>query len=225
MAEYGALSATPAVGAAILAGGKSRRMDADKAFLTFNGRTFLEHILAQVTAFPEILISAAPQQRYIRFGFPVIPDEYAEHGPIAGIYSVLHACRSPFLLVLSCDMPLFERALAEYLVSQAVNGLHDALILLTSDGRAQPLCAVYAKISAPVFLSQIRAGNNRLRDALALLDTRYIPLEQSGFPDTVLINVNTPEAYRALTYAPRRIQKAPPATDGYPTEQGVTRWA
>jgi molybdopterin-guanine dinucleotide biosynthesis protein A len=211
MAECGALSATPAVGAAILAGGKSRRMDAqDKAFLTFNGRTFLEHILAQVAAFPEVLISAAPEQRYTRFGFPVIPDEYAEHGPIAGIYSVLHACRSPFLLVLSCDMPLFERALAEYLVSQAVNGLHDALIPLTSDGRAQPLCAVYAKISAPVFLSQIRAGNNRLRDTLALLDTRYLPLEQSGFPDTVLTNINTPEAYCALTYAPRRIQEASP---------------
>jgi molybdopterin-guanine dinucleotide biosynthesis protein A len=214
MSEYGALSVIPAsdtasgcaVGVAILAGGKSRRMDAqDKAFLTFNGRTFLEHILTQVATFPEILISATPsahQQRYTRFGFPIIPDEYVEHGPIGGIYSVLHACRSPFLLVLSCDMPFFERTLAEYLALQAANGLHDALIPLTSDGRAQPLCAVYAKTSAPVFLSQIRAGNNRLRDTLALLNTRYIPLEQSGFPDTLLTNVNTPEAYRALTAAP-----------------------
>ncbi len=48
----------------VLAGGRSRRMKADKAGLDVGGRTLLEHVLAQVEPlFDEVLIGLSPGQR------------------------------------------------------------------------------------------------------------------------------------------------------------------
>ncbi|MCK7483867.1 MAG: NTP transferase domain-containing protein [Candidatus Moduliflexus flocculans] len=46
--------------AIVLAGGRGRRMKADKAGLDVGGRTLLEHVLAQIEPyFDEVLVSAA----------------------------------------------------------------------------------------------------------------------------------------------------------------------
>src|SRR5512136_2723980 len=47
----------------VLAGGRGRRMKADKAGLDVGGRTLLEHVLSQVEPlFDEVLISLSPDQ-------------------------------------------------------------------------------------------------------------------------------------------------------------------
>ncbi|GHV96173.1 hypothetical protein AGMMS50293_24930 [Spirochaetia bacterium] len=184
-------------GAVILAGGRSRRMGTDKALLRWGEFTFLERILSQLEHFPEVLISAGEPGQYAEFGLPVIADIYPNRGPIGGLYSALKCCRSPFLLVLSCDTPLFERGLGEYLAALASDDF-DAIVPMTCNGWRQPLCAVYAKTCTDILFAQIQAGNNRMRDALSLMRTRYIPMTELPYQDMVLSDINLPEQYHAL---------------------------
>ena len=49
----------------VLAGGRSRRMGADKALLTIDGDAFLGRVLAALQeVFPSVLISAGDRDRY-----------------------------------------------------------------------------------------------------------------------------------------------------------------
>jgi molybdopterin-guanine dinucleotide biosynthesis protein A len=185
-------------GAVILAGGKSSRMGRDKALLRLGRETFLEKILAQLSRFPEIFISASREGDYTRFGVPVVLDLYPGKGPMGGLYSALVICRSPALLAIGCDKPLFEAALGHWLISR-LEGF-DAAVPITRDGRVQPLCAVYAKSCKDVFLSQIQKGDYRMTHALKLLRTNYIALSRTAFSDSLLSNINTPEQYETLGY-------------------------
>jgi molybdopterin-guanine dinucleotide biosynthesis protein A len=193
----------PAVGAVILAGGKSSRMKRNKAFLPFGDSTFLEHILGELDNFSEVLISSATGETglYGHFKHPVVEDLYPDRGPIGGLYTALTSCRSYRLLALGCDKPLFSGSLGKYLAEQACSGDYEALVPRTRDGRLQPLCAVYAVSCAEVFHRQILAGNNRLTDVLRYLRTGYISLANTPFPDLLLSNINSPKEYRALQFA------------------------
>lgn len=184
------------VGAVILAGGRSSRMGQNKAWLRLGEESFLERILSRLSGFSEILISAAGEAAYARLGFPVIPDLYPGTGPLGGVYSALQACRSPYLLVLGCDKPLFETALGVYLTDRAEG--FDATVPITRDGRPQPLCAVYAKTCGEILHRQIQRGNYRLTETLREMRTNYIPLSQTAFPDQLLTNINTPAEYQKL---------------------------
>jgi molybdopterin-guanine dinucleotide biosynthesis protein A len=176
-------------------------MGRDKALLRLGRETFLERILAQLSGFPEVFLSASRKGDYTRFGFPVVLDVYPGKGPMGGIYSALMTCRSPSLLAIGCDKPLFEAALGHWLISR-LEGF-DAAVPITRDGRLQPLCAVYAKSCGDVFLSQIQRGDYRMTNAIRQLRTNYIDLSRTAFSDSLLSNINTPEQYEALVHSPR----------------------
>ena len=183
--------------AVILVGGKSSRMGENKAFLSFDGQTFLSKLSNELDGFAEILLSVNHPEPYTTEGLQVVEDIYPNCGPISGIHAALRACQSTHLLALSCDMPLFQRELAEYM-GTFLDDTHDAFVLVTRDKRVHPLCAIYEKSAAPILETQIKQGNYRMMDALAQMKVRYIPLDHSVFPDDIVQNVNTPEDYTAL---------------------------
>ena len=193
------------LGAVILAGGKSSRMGTDKAFLTFQGESFLTKISNQLNGFEEVLLSAGNAHKYENENFKIVEDIYPDCGPIGGIYSALRSCRSGYLLALSCDMPLFEENLAHYM-STFVDSSYDAFVLVNRQNFAQPQCAIYGAHVADILEAQITAGKYRLLDALEKMRVRYIPLRYTVFPDDIVQGVNTPEEYASLL---RRMQGAP----------------
>lgn len=194
-----------AVGAVILAGGKSSRMNGrNKALLHLKGQSFLEKILRELSGFQEVLISADRMERYPQYQGMVVPDLFPGTGPIGGLYSSLSACKSDALLVVSCDMPLFSAQLGEYLLSYHASQW-DALVLEDRSGRLQPLCGIYQKSSLPVLLEQLQSGNYKMLDLLARLRVKTVKLRYSAFPDTCVWNINSPEDYARLL----RTQRAP----------------
>jgi molybdopterin-guanine dinucleotide biosynthesis protein A len=187
--------------AVILTGGKSRRMGQDKALLTLGSRSFLERILNQLgwagtEMFTGVFLSTAEQGNYGEFNVPVVSDRIPGCGPLGGLYTARSLCPSPWLLALSCDMPLFHRALGEYLAAWTGPGI-DAVVPSTG-GHIHPLCGLYARSCTLPFLKQIEQGNFRLKDALKKLRTRYVPLEGTGY-ESLLSNINTPEEYRKVS--------------------------
>ncbi len=186
----------------ILAGGASSRMGTDKARLTLGGRTFTERIAAALGAIATrvSVVSARPDAVNLKasLNLPLVEDVYREWGALGGLHAALSACRAPWAAVVSCDLPfvtgeLFAR-LGELRTEET-----DAVVPRQRDGRAQPLCALYATARCLKLADRlIGEGERRPRVLLQQARTRWIaPGELADLRDAELffLNVNTPEDY------------------------------
>ena len=184
------------IGAALLVGGESRRMGRNKAQLLADGETFQARIAAQLSMFPERLLSVGGRAVSLP-GFVSVPDRYPACGPLGGIHAVLSFCRSDALLVVSCDIPMFPEALGRFLAEVMSEG-DDAVIPVTRDGREHPVCGVYRRTVLPKIQEQLEAGDYRMREFLRRIRVRRIYLAETSFPDDCLANINTDQEYQAL---------------------------
>ena len=96
------------IAAFVLAGGRSSRMQQDKALLRFRDRYLIEYaidVLQQITA--DVRIIGDPL-KYQFLKWPVVPDRVVSHGPLCGIYTGLKISAYKYNLFLACDMPLMK---------------------------------------------------------------------------------------------------------------------
>jgi len=129
----------------ILAGGKSKRMKEDKAFLTYRGKPFLEVIIECTSElFDEVFVVGRTYHSPSIAGS--IPDEVSGIGPIAGIFSALNHTDKHFNFFIAVDYPLASRELILLLSSRLLQNqpLFEGLIPFTPDG-PHPLFAFYSR--------------------------------------------------------------------------------
>ena len=104
----------------ILAGGRAQRMGGiDKGLIPFKGIPLIESALERLKSqVHTILINANRNHSiYSSYGYPVLADEDDSFsGPLAGFVAGLKACKTPYLLTVPCDSPLFPLDLANQLV-------------------------------------------------------------------------------------------------------------
>ncbi len=147
-------------------------MGTDKAFLEWQGRTLLAHamqILSDIT--PDVRILGA-RQKFEKYG-QVVEDEYADHGPLAGIHAALRAGASVLNLVLAVDMPLVETRFLQYLVQEA--GKCGATVTLPRAGGVwQPLCAVYRPSFAALVEPALLQNRNKIDALFAATEVRIL---------------------------------------------------
>ena len=174
-------------------------MGQDKALLRYGGETMLEHLARELSG-GELLVSAAKEGEYERFGYRVVYDENRSIGPIEGMRRLLTESESEWMFLCAADMPLLRRELAEY-VSDFISSDYDCCVV-TCGGHVHPLCGVYSKRVLPVIGEQIAAGQYKLSGVLQRVRTKIVPLEYTRFDARVLENVNTPRDYARLL-APR----------------------
>lgn len=189
--------------AAILAGGRARRMDgADKSALLVGGQTVLARqldVLRSLTA-DIFVVGRAPA------GLPpdirVVPDAIQGAGTLGGIYSAIVASPHERTLVLGCDMPFVSEPLIRRLAVEDAD-----LVIPRSHRGYEPLCAIYSKACAGSLRERIEHGELQASvppggvrvvelgpDALAALDP-------GGWAFT---NINTPDDHqRARSHADR----------------------
>ena len=185
-------------GVVVLAGGKSRRMGQDKAFLPLEKGDFLSTVCGHFQQWEERLLSVGTRIPPDCHGFTPIPDLVLDRGPLGGIYTGLTACRSSPLLVVGCDMPFFSEELGRYLIHACQEKGDQACVLTGREGKLRPLGAVYAKTALPAFMRQIHSQDFCLLTVLRQLSVRVIALEETGFEERELININTREEYERL---------------------------
>lgn len=182
----------------LLAGGKSSRMGADKAFLEFRGRTLLERALAVIgDVCPRVAIVGHPAQ-FSNYG-SVVEDIYPGCGPLAGIHAALVRSSAELNLMLAVDMPFVSEGLLSYLFSAADES--GAVVTVPRTGKGlQPLCAVYRREFADVADLALRAGKYKIDALFDGLFMRIIEegdLRKAGFSERDFFNLNTPEDRRA----------------------------
>ena len=192
-------AASPVYGL-VLAGGRSSRMQRDKATLAYHGgKTQLEWAMELLG--PQVeraFVSVRPGQvDPVRDRFEQIVDAHDGLGPIAGILAAQARYPDVAWLVLACDLPFIEAATLDYLLAER-DPTRQATAFRSGhpnnpkhNGLPEPLCAIYEPSSREAILAHIAAGKDCPRKFLINADTKL--LDQPN--PRALDNVNTPEEY------------------------------
>ena len=182
----------------VLTGGRSTRMQRDKATLEYAGRSQLERAVELMTPWVErVFVSVRPEQTGdpLRARFAQIVDSGEVAGPIAGIIAAQARHPGAAWLVLACDLPLLDPQTLEYLVRSRRPGRHATAYRSSRDGLPEPLCAIYEPGSGEAIRAYVAGGRDCPRKFLINADTELLDQPQPGALD----NVNTPGEYGSAT--------------------------
>jgi len=196
-------SVGPGVSAAILAGGRARRLGgADKASLIVGDARIIDRQLAALrTVADDIRIVAGDASRYAGLAVRVIPDAVADAGPLGGLYTALLDAAEDRVIVLACDLPFVTAALLERLAAEIRTGEPVDAIVPRSARGLEPLCAIYRKGCASVVRTRIDRGDLQIVGLFGELRIRELgPDMLAPYDDGSLFeNVNTPHDYARAT--------------------------
>jgi molybdopterin-guanine dinucleotide biosynthesis protein A len=188
----------------ILAGGKSSRMEKDKAFLELGGRTLLMRALELAGTVGEVYISG-DAGKFAAYG-RVVEDVYRDCGPLGAIHAALMSVTSDLNLMLAVDLPFIEPNFLEYLINRAQ---HSGAVVTVprAGGGWQPLCAVYHRSFALVAERSLQEGRNKIDPLFSGVVIEVLgegELLRHGFSSEMFRNLNTLDEWEAAKLrAPR----------------------
>jgi len=182
--------------AVILAGGQSRRMGRDKAFLSTHGQTLLARQLQTVRAAgaTELFISGRTDVDYSSYPAYIVRDRFPEAGPLAGLEAALAAATHSRLLVLAVDLPEMPAGWLRQILSDCTDTCG---LVPTIDGLAEPLAACYPRTLLPLAQQLLRDGKFALRHFVELgVQAAQLRLREVAATETrYFTNWNTPTDY------------------------------
>lgn len=180
------------VTAAVLCGGKSRRMGFDKAFLMNDEQYVLLQTVRELQVlFEQVILVSNTKAKFVNQEdfreIPILEDLYTEKGPIGGISTALQQVQTEYIFAMACDMPLPDVSL----IGRMYRKLEQTQVLVCShEGKLEPLFAFYHKSCLPVLEKQIEKGELRPRSAFSSLEVEMYYL--SGEEKKSIVNLNTP---------------------------------
>ncbi len=194
---------------AIIAGGQSRRMGRDKAFVELGGSALIERVIrrsADLGQAETILITNKPAV-FAYLGLPMYRDIQPGKGSLGGIYTALVKATSPAVLVLACDMPFVNNDLLRFMLTQ-LDAATD-IVVPRVDGYPQALHAIYQKTCIAPIRAQLEANRLKIIRFYDQMRVRYLDeADYAEFDPTgaSFANLNTPaelEQARQLLRAER----------------------
>lgn len=188
------------VSIAVLAGGQSKRMGQNKAFLEVGGRRVIERVLEVVSPLTDdLFISTNSAEQYTEFGLRLVADIYPDKAALGGIYSVIHAARYDAVLVVACDMPFLNAGLLKYLIELAP--LADVIAPVPEPPQPETLHAVYSKRCLPAIETRLLANKLRVIGFFDDVSVRYVDrVEIAKFDPQFysFVNMNTPSEWQTV---------------------------
>jgi len=185
----------------ILAGGKSSRMGIEKQTLEIGGKTFLARAADALEPVCQTVKIVLNRSQAMESELPVVRDIYEQRGALGGIHAALQNCDTKFAVILAVDLPRVTTGAIESLVRLALaSNKFPAVVPRQTDGRPQPLCAVYrVKYCLPP-LEKILGENDSasVRDFLDAISPKYIDASRLSTDEDLLFNVNYPEDFLSL---------------------------
>lgn len=192
--------------AAILAGGRARRMGgADKSTLEIGGARILDRQLAVLREVAAHVFVVGRSATDLPDEVTIVDDLLPGAGALGGIYTAIVASPCDRTLVVGCDMPFISAALVRRLAAEDA----DVVIPRTARGY-EPLCAIYAKTCAANIRDRIDHGE--LQASIPPSGVRIVELG----PDVLatldpnglfFVNVNTPHDHARARNLADRITK------------------
>ena len=187
--------------AALLAGGKSRRMGRDKAFLRVEWEgisvPLWERQLSILKAVaPAELVVSGPRKQGYPASVGVLVDEWADAGPLGGIATALNRSHHSLLLVLAIDLPRVQPGFLQKLLARCET---ERGVVPMLNNRFEPLVAVYPKAAHGLAMTQLKQGDYVVQHFVdKLVQNRLVTcFEVERDEQEQLENWNTPEDLRA----------------------------
>lgn len=188
------------VSVAVLAGGQSKRMGQNKAFLEVGGQTVIARVLDRVKALTDdLFISTNTPEAYEQFGLRMVADIYPDKATLGGIYSAIQAARYSHVLVVACDMPFLKYELLRYLLELAPTA--DVVAPLITPPQPETTHAIYSKACLPAIEPHLQANKLRVIGFFEEVKVRYVTREEVAQFDPQFhsfINMNTPEEWEKI---------------------------
>jgi molybdopterin-guanine dinucleotide biosynthesis protein A len=194
----------------ILVGGASSRMGTDKSGLVLNGKTTVSLITEALRPLTSNVSLVGSHTEEISSSLRNVPDVNERWGPLGGIQAALHACQTEFCFIVACDLPFLTSELLAQLwrLTSEANVTPEAVVPMQSDGRPQPLCAVYRRRpSLDATEKSIALGEHTPRAMLDKIKTRYVDFSELAHlqgSENFFFNLNRPEDYQRAKEIARR---------------------
>ena len=183
---------------AVLAGGMSQRMGADKAFIEMEGRWLIIGTLKALAAASQRLIVGGTDPRLAKAAATAdaqqVADRWPGEGPLGAVATALGLARHPVTVILPCDLPTIsgeDVAALVQAVRQAPPAAAPSAAVFTDQRRHYlPLAIVTeaAELAERLFESGQRAVASLL-DEVAVID---VPAPPSAVSD-----IDSPEDLRS----------------------------
>jgi molybdopterin-guanine dinucleotide biosynthesis protein A len=187
--------ATSRFAAALIAGGQSRRMGRDKAWIEWQGEPLWRFQLGKLAQLgPRQLFIACREGQHITSGeAEVLHDPPDNQGPLPALARCLARAQSP-LLVLAVDMPGVTVALLRELIGQSAVATATKGAVFRGSHGYEPLCAMYPAAVLPLLEDSLARGNLRLQvfvqQAVDAGLMHVIPLSKEQ--EALFLNLNAP---------------------------------
>ncbi len=155
---------TPPLYAAILIGGKSRRMGRPKHLICTDSTTWLERTVALLESVCDsIVIIGAGALPPACTALPRVPDIEETDGPLAGILAAMRSAPQADWLVFACDMPAITAESVHWLL-QAGEGLSSGVVprLDATQEFYEPLFALYKSSARMLFETLLQQGKTKI---------------------------------------------------------------
>jgi len=187
--------------AALLAGGKSRRMGFDKQLFHTRKERLFEHLLPTLSAkFEDVMVVTGEPDSYRGMGVRTVKDIISGLGPLSGIHAAIREAKSEYVYILACDMPRINLSYIDYMIQMLTLSPACACVTRKADW-IEPFHGFYGKGALTAIEEDLLMGKSSVFYMLQKLNTLYIPeVEARSFtPDwSLFCNLNTREEYAAL---------------------------
>ncbi|MEN9506937.1 MAG: hypothetical protein RI958_2863 [Actinomycetota bacterium] len=191
----------PPIAGAILAGGASRRMGRDKAFVEIDGVPMVSRVAAVLTesGCSSVVVVGGDAAALGRVGLERIDDAWPGEGPLGGVITALRWAGGP-VLVVACDLPDLSVGAVRALLGTArrqdvrpvaaeapgpgldgVDGVYGVDVVVADGGRLEPLLAVWS-----------HAALGRLEDRFVVRGERAVHRVLEGGPGAELTVCRVP---------------------------------
>ena len=181
--------------AVILTGGMSRRMGRDKGTIQFeDGETLIARLVRRYRDhFDEVYVSVNRAGRFDTAGAPELVDLRPGQGPMAGLEAAFAATVADLVFLTAVDLPFGTPEMVWKL--NALRGERDACYIRRTDGRPEPLFALYSRACQAPLSACLEEERRSFRALFERVDVREVREEElPGFAlDHLLLNVNRPE--------------------------------
>ena len=175
--------------AVIMAGGKSSRMQTDKALLAFGSYSSLaEYQYKRLNhLFSTVYISS--KENKFDFEVNIIKDVNKVSSPLVALVSIFETLRDDEVFVLSVDAPFVDETIIEKLY-EAKNELSDVIVIESKNG-LEPLCAIYRRSFLSKAKMALKNNQHRLQSLFNALEVKKVFIEEEKY----FMNLNYPDEY------------------------------
>ena len=187
----------------ILAGGKSRRMGFNKAFIDIGGKPIIQRTVNLFKElFDEIIVVANDPLGYEELNVLIVSDIFKSAGSLGGIYTGLFHSSSEYNFVAACDMPFLNKEAISRVIKSSDGWSATAPYIME---RYHPLHAVYSKKCIKPIEELIKIKELRIKNLFQKIKVKRLEEKDWLSNEQVLSsldNINTKEDLHRIVKSP-----------------------